>query len=146
MNNQHRNPALSMLLIVTPAIYSHVTHPWTFSKSKFNLKSDCINLVVPASPISVCFIYPMSGRYSTNWDRKGWPGSEIQMHYDCPSRERFYRDAKIFVLEVNPLNLDSQNQTFPVVLTSFPIWGKSVKGKMSYDRTYKQTDNKRLQR
>ena len=26
----------------------------------------------------------MSGRYSTNWDRKGWPGLEIQMYYDCP--------------------------------------------------------------
>ena len=34
--------------------------------------------------LSVCFIYPMSGRYSTNWDRKGWPGSEIQMYYGCP--------------------------------------------------------------
>ena len=39
--------------------------PWPFSKSKFNLKSDRVNLVAPASPISVCFIYPMSGRYST---------------------------------------------------------------------------------
>ena len=34
--------------------------------------------------LSVCLIYPMSGRYSTNWDRKGWPGSEIQMYYSCP--------------------------------------------------------------
>ena len=32
----------------------------------------------------VCFICPMSRRYSTNWDRKGWPGSEIQMYYCCP--------------------------------------------------------------
>jgi len=24
----------------------------------------------------VCFINPMSVRYSTNWDQKGWPGSE----------------------------------------------------------------------
>ena len=23
-------------------------------------------------------------RYSTNWYRKGWPGSEIQMYYGCP--------------------------------------------------------------
>ena len=29
--------------------------------------------------LSVCFIYPMSGRYSTIWNRKGWPGSDIQM-------------------------------------------------------------------
>ena len=31
----------------------------------------------------VCFINPMSARYSTNWDRKGWPGSEIKMYYGC---------------------------------------------------------------
>ena len=36
--------------------------------------------------LSVCFIYPMSGRYSTNWDRIGWPGSEIQMYYGFPCR------------------------------------------------------------
>ena len=33
--------------------------------------------------LSVCFIYPMSGRYSTNWDWKGWPGLEIQTYYGC---------------------------------------------------------------
>ena len=27
----------------------------------------------------------MSGRYSTNWDRKGWPGSEIQIYYTAAS-------------------------------------------------------------
>ena len=26
----------------------------------------------------------MSGRYSTNWDRKGWPGLKIQLYYGCP--------------------------------------------------------------
>jgi len=26
----------------------------------------------------------MSRRYSINWDRKGWPGSEIQMYNGCP--------------------------------------------------------------
>ena len=46
----------------------HITHLCHFSKSKFNLKSDRVNLVAPAS---FCFIYPKSGRYSTNWDRKG---------------------------------------------------------------------------
>jgi len=48
-----------------------------------NLKSDRVNLVARLVLLSVCFIYPMSGRYSTNWDRKGWPGSEIQMYYGC---------------------------------------------------------------
>ena len=76
-------------------------HPWPVGKSKFNLKSDRVNLVAPALVLlSVCFIYPMSGRYSTNWDRKGWPGSEIQMYYGCP----WYRIIKPlllnFVLEV----------------------------------------------
>ena len=28
----------------------------------------------------VCFINPMSVRYNRNWDRKGWPGSEIKMY------------------------------------------------------------------
>ena len=27
--------------------------------------------------LSVCFIYPMSGKYSKNWDWKDWPSSEI---------------------------------------------------------------------
>ena len=53
------------------------THLWPFSKSKFNLKSDRVNLVALASPVH-------RARYSTNWDRKGWPGSEIQMYYGCP--------------------------------------------------------------
>ena len=48
---------------------SRTTEP--FSKSKFNLKSDPVNLVAPASPIDICFIYPMSERYSTNWNQKG---------------------------------------------------------------------------
>ena len=59
----------------------HYTHLCPFSKSKFNLyeaiKSDHVNLVAPVSPIH-------RARFSTNWDRKGWPGSEIQMYYDCP--------------------------------------------------------------
>ena len=36
--------------------YSCLTHPWPFSKSKFNLKSDRVNLFAPASPIK-CLLY-----------------------------------------------------------------------------------------
>ena len=64
-------------------------HLWSFSKSKFNLKSDRVNLVAPASPID-CLLYLPNVRaiYSTNWDQKGWPGSEIQMYYKgCPCFE-----------------------------------------------------------
>ena len=39
--------------------------------------SDVVNLVAPASHVH-------RARYSTNWDRKGLPGSEIQMYYGCP--------------------------------------------------------------
>ena len=40
---------------------------------------DHVNLVAPASPVH-------RARYRTNWDRKGLPGSEIQMYcfYSCP--------------------------------------------------------------
>ena len=44
---------------------------------------------------------------------------------------------------MDPLNLDSQNKAnnIPVVLPSFPIKiGKSVRGFMSYERIYKQTN------
>ena len=48
------------------------------------------------------------------------------------------------VIKVDPLNLESQNQAknIPVGLPSSPIkiWGKSVQGFRSYERTIKQTD------
>ena len=65
--------------------------------SKFNLKFDRVNLVAPAFLLSVCFIYPMCGRYSTNWDRKDWPGSEIQMYYGCQWNEHNFVKG-IFIL------------------------------------------------
>ena len=37
----------------TPSL---LTHPWPFSKSKFNLRSDRVNLIAPASPIE-CLLY-----------------------------------------------------------------------------------------
>ena len=47
-----------------------------------------------------------------------------------------YRE--IFAIKVDPLNLESQNQTknIPVGLSSSPIkiWDKSVQGFLSYDR------------
>ena len=52
----------------SPLIYS-ILYVWS-------IKPDRVNLVAAAS--SVCV------RYNTNWDRKGWPGSEIQMYYGCP--------------------------------------------------------------
>jgi len=33
------------------------THPWPISKSKFNLKSDCVNLVAPAYSPFECLLY-----------------------------------------------------------------------------------------
>ena len=73
-------------------IYStHTQFPWPFSKKKINLKSDRVNLVAPASPIECLLSLPNVRRYSTNWDRKGWPGSEIQIYYGCPSISKLLR-------------------------------------------------------
>jgi len=61
-----------------------ITHLCHFSKRKFNL-------------LSVCYIYPLFWRYSTYWDRKGWPGSEIKMYHGCPWNERLAPWKLIFV-------------------------------------------------
>ena len=57
---------------------------WPLSKSKFNLMSDCVNLIAPGSPIACLPYLPNVWGHSTHWDRKGWPGSEIQMYYGSP--------------------------------------------------------------
>ena len=41
---------------IRPYIHISITHPCQFSKSRFNLKSDHVNLVAPASPIE-CLLY-----------------------------------------------------------------------------------------
>ena len=46
--------------------------------------------------LSVCFIFPMSGRKCFNWDRKGWPSPEIQMYYSCPWGYPYKSDIAIF--------------------------------------------------
>ena len=50
----------------------------------------------------------------------------------------------IFCFQVDPLNLESQNQakTFPWFcrVPQIKIWSKSVMGVLSYDRTFKQTN------
>jgi len=35
--------------------WKYTTHPWPFSESKFNLKSDRVNLLAPVSPIECLF-------------------------------------------------------------------------------------------
>ena len=66
----------------------HPTHLCPFSKIKFNLyeaQSLTVSTLLHRPVLlSVHFINPMSVRYSTNWDRKGWPDSEIKMYYGCP--------------------------------------------------------------
>ena len=56
------------------------------------------------------------------------------------------KSSAIFLLKVDLLNLESQNQTnnIPVGLPSSPIkiWGKSVQSFLSYDRTNKKISNK----
>ena len=75
------------------ALLVWVTHPWPFSKSKFNLKFDRVNLVAPASSFQ-CLLYLPDVRAIPY--RRGWPGSEIQMYYGCfclyPSCSNFLWD------------------------------------------------------
>ena len=49
--------------------------------TNMTIKSDCVNLVPPTSPVH-------RARYSTNWDRKGWPGSEIPMYTTAARGQR----------------------------------------------------------
>ena len=96
------------------------THRWLFSKSKFNLKSDRVNLVTPASPIECLLLFP--GRYSTNWDRKGWPGSEIQMYYGCPWGNSFECLLPYYtVLDVLDFLLKFFTQRYFTMKSIFPL-------------------------
>ena len=61
-----------------------ITHPWPFSKSKFNLKSDRVNFTAPAIPIECLLHLPNDRAIQYKLGRKSWPGSEIQMYYDMP--------------------------------------------------------------
>ena len=61
-----------------------ITHLWPWSKSKFNLKSDRVNLVAPASSIKRLLYLLMSGRYSTNWDGERF--TRVMPFYFLPRR------------------------------------------------------------
>jgi len=50
--------------------FSPDTHPWSFSKSKFNLKSDRVNLVAPASPIECPGDTIQTGKVEPAWKFK----------------------------------------------------------------------------
>ena len=67
--------------LIQSSLRSHpllVPHANPFGKSKFNheAKSLTASTLLHQSPVH-------RARYSTNWDRKGWPGSEILMYYGC---------------------------------------------------------------
>ena len=66
IENKERLENLSLWRVVISIDTLWHTHLCPFSKSKFNL------------------VAPARARYNTNWDRKGWPSSEIQMYHGCP--------------------------------------------------------------
>ena len=43
------------------------------------------------APASLLYLLNIFGRYSTNWDRKGWPGLEIQIYYRLPVISKVYK-------------------------------------------------------
>ena len=56
------------------------------------LKSGRVNRVAPACPVQ-------RARDSTNWDRKDWPGAEIQMYYTAVRVEITRTALKILTLK-----------------------------------------------
>ena len=56
MKDDFHNSLPIVMFRGTPCIYS--THLWPFSKSKFNLKSDRVNLVAPTIPIEYLLYLP----------------------------------------------------------------------------------------
>ena len=77
-------------------------------------------------------------------NKLAWEPSVVHVTLvDYPHLVDFTRKLT-FATKVDPLNWDSQAQTnnIPLALPSSPIkiWGKSVYGIKSYDRTYKQTN------
>ena len=84
---------------------------------------------------------------SLNWYTLAWEPSaaKVTKSYSrrLPALNDFTGKLK-FVIKVDQLNVESQNQAkdLPVGLPSSPIkiWGKSVQGFLSYDRTNKQTE------
>ena len=67
------------------------THPWHLSKSKFNLNSDRVNLVAPASPI-LCLLYLPNVRaiqYKLGPERLTRLGNS-NVYYGCPWCDYFF--------------------------------------------------------
>ena len=98
------------------------THPCPLSKSKFNTASTLLHRLVL---LSVCFINPIYVRYSTNWDRKGWPGSEIKMYYCYPWLTVFF----LTILILCGLNNSFRSHRFYHQKTI--IWTADWKGRSS---------------
>ena len=89
---------------------------WPFSKSRFNLMSDRVNLIAPASPVECLLYLPNVRAIQSNWDRKGWPGSEIKMYYGCPCVVctkfiQSFSAAIYFFHNYKPLNRRRDNST-----------------------------------
>ena len=74
--------------------------------------------------LSVWFIYPMSGRCSTNWDRQGWHGSEIQTYNGCRWKKR---DFLNLIFSLTFLKLTFCIPYFCVALRHWCIHAKPVK-------------------
>ena len=84
-------------IVVKPKIQgclkkTQFTHLWPFSKSKFNLKSDRVNLVAPVSPIE-CLLYLSNDRAiqyklgSERLNRLGNSNVQRDLRLICMSKE-----------------------------------------------------------
>ena len=73
-------------------LYKHLMHLWLFSKSKFNLKSDRVNLVAPASPIECLLYLPnvQAIQYKLGPKRLTWLGNPNVLWLPVKSVQNIY--------------------------------------------------------
>ena len=81
---------------IAPLAYAHVqrehaifTHLWAFSKSKFNIKSDRVNLVAPASHIE-CLLYLPTDQSPRDTVQTGTGRVDPARKFKCTTAARIY--------------------------------------------------------
>ena len=109
-------PSSSLLLSPSIFIYPLTTHLWPFSRSKFNLMSDRVNLVAPGSPIE-CLLYLLNFRaiqYKLGVERltRLRNSNVLRLHV-----QRLYPSLPIWILRY--WDLFAENWIFSVVFSLY---------------------------
>ena len=110
-------------------IHKHCPHLWPLSKSKFNLKSDRVNLVAPASPILLLYLPNVRAiQYKLGPERLTRLGNSNVLRLPVIACNQ------TFSIKVN-LHL-IKNIPVGILSSLIKISGKSVQGFTSNERTH----------